>query len=151
MGAEASDARPHRQPELDCDRLGAMPLKSIRAWRGVGAPEEQEFSPLRDTLEALDHLEPDRARFLAAFAYLLGRVAHAGLRTIGNIRADSPTVVRSAADLGPATAIADELNKQYMLDDVAVLVYRAPEILLLADLYAFVQSRPKAATPPALQ
>jgi uncharacterized tellurite resistance protein B-like protein len=57
--------------------LGAMPLKSIRAWLGIDRPEEPEFAPLRETLEALDHLEPDRARFLAAFAYLLGRVAHA--------------------------------------------------------------------------
>ena len=54
-----------------------MPLKSIRAWLGVDAPDEQEFEPLRETLEALDHLEPDHARRLAAFAYLLGRVAHA--------------------------------------------------------------------------
>lgn len=54
-----------------------MPLKSIRAWLGIETPQEQEFSPLRQTLDALDHLEPDRARVLAAFAYLLGRVAHA--------------------------------------------------------------------------
>jgi uncharacterized tellurite resistance protein B-like protein len=64
-----------------------MPLKSLRAWLGVESlgvessgpekPEEQEFAPLRETLEALDHLEPDRARYLAGFAYLLGRVAHA--------------------------------------------------------------------------
>ena len=54
-----------------------MPLKSIRAWLGIDRPEEPEFAPLRETLQALDHLEPDRARFLAAFAYLLGRVAHA--------------------------------------------------------------------------
>ena len=60
-----------------------MPLKSIRAWLGVDAPEketvaeQQKFAPLRETLEALEHLEPDRARYLAAFAYLLGRVAHA--------------------------------------------------------------------------
>lgn len=54
-----------------------MPLKSIRAWLGVDAPDTQEFAPLRDTLDALDHLDPERARFLAAFAYLLGRVAHA--------------------------------------------------------------------------
>lgn len=54
-----------------------MPLKSLRAWLGVEAPEEPEFDPLRETLEALDHLEPTRARRLAAFAYLLGRVAHA--------------------------------------------------------------------------
>ena len=54
-----------------------MPLKSIRAWLGIETPQEQAFAPLRQTLDALDHLEPDRARVLAAFAYLLGRVAHA--------------------------------------------------------------------------
>ena len=54
-----------------------IPLKTIRAWLGVDTSEKQEFAPLRDTLEALDHLAPERARYLAAFAYLLGRVAHA--------------------------------------------------------------------------
>ena len=54
-----------------------MPVKSLRAWLGLDAPEKSEFAPLRETLAALDHLEPQQARFLAAFAYLLGRVAHA--------------------------------------------------------------------------
>ena len=54
-----------------------VPLKSIRAWLGVDSPDTHEFAPLRETLQALDHLDPDRARYLAAFAYLLGRVAHA--------------------------------------------------------------------------
>jgi uncharacterized tellurite resistance protein B-like protein len=54
-----------------------MPLKTLRGWMRVGEPQEREFAPLRETLNALDQLEPDRARFLAAFAYLLGRVAHA--------------------------------------------------------------------------
>jgi uncharacterized tellurite resistance protein B-like protein len=54
-----------------------MPLKSIRAWLGVDTPAKEEFAPLRETLEALDHLAPERARYLGAFAYLLGRVAHA--------------------------------------------------------------------------
>ena len=55
-----------------------MPLKSIRAWLGIDRPElQEEVAPLRETLDALDHLEPERARYLAAFAYLLGRVAHA--------------------------------------------------------------------------
>jgi uncharacterized tellurite resistance protein B-like protein len=54
-----------------------MAFNSIRTWLGLGASETPEFAPLRETLDALDHLEPDRARFLAAFAYLLGRVAHA--------------------------------------------------------------------------
>ncbi len=52
-------------------------MKSIRAWLGIEHREEHEVAPLRETLDALDHLEPARARFLAAFAYLLGRVAHA--------------------------------------------------------------------------
>ena len=54
-----------------------MPVKSIRAWLGFDRPEAPEPLPLRDVLSALDHLEPSRARYLAAFAYLLGRVAHA--------------------------------------------------------------------------
>jgi uncharacterized tellurite resistance protein B-like protein len=60
-----------------------MPVKSIRAWLGLdvsatsATPETPEPIPLRDALAALDHLEPQRARYLAAFAYLLGRVAHA--------------------------------------------------------------------------
>ena len=54
-----------------------MPIKSIRAWLGIENSETKEFAPLRETLEALDHLEPNRARYLAAFAYLLGRVAYA--------------------------------------------------------------------------
>lgn len=61
-----------------------MPLKSIRAWLGLdqagssGPPDTpQDLAPLRETLDALDHLEPDHARYLGAFAYLLGRVAHA--------------------------------------------------------------------------
>ena len=53
-----------------------MPLKALRTWLRVDEPKE-EFAPLRETLHALDLLEPDRARFLASFAYLLGRVAHA--------------------------------------------------------------------------
>lgn len=54
-----------------------MPLKTLRAWMGVDEPKDREIAPLRETLNALEQLEPDRARFLAAFAYLLGRVAHA--------------------------------------------------------------------------
>jgi uncharacterized tellurite resistance protein B-like protein len=55
-----------------------MPLDTIRSWLGLSPAEPQhDPAPLRETLEALDHLEPERARFLAAFAYILGRVAHA--------------------------------------------------------------------------
>jgi len=54
-----------------------MPLQSIRAWLGLEDARGAEPGPLRDTLHALDHLRPERARYLATFAYLLGRIAHA--------------------------------------------------------------------------
>jgi uncharacterized tellurite resistance protein B-like protein len=43
----------------------------------LSATPKQEHSPLRDVVDALEQLEPERARYLARFAYLLGRVAHA--------------------------------------------------------------------------
>jgi uncharacterized tellurite resistance protein B-like protein len=54
-----------------------MPIQALRSWLGLDQPHGEEPAPLRDTLDALDHLPPDRARYLAAFAYLLGRIAHA--------------------------------------------------------------------------
>jgi uncharacterized tellurite resistance protein B-like protein len=54
-----------------------MPLNTIRAWLGLDKPDSPEVAPLRETLDALEHLPPERARYLAGFAYLLGRVAHA--------------------------------------------------------------------------
>src|ERR1700752_2486027 len=52
-------------------------MKSIRAWLGLDSADGEAFAPLRDTLAGVNHLEPARARYLAAFAYLLGRVAQA--------------------------------------------------------------------------
>lgn len=56
-----------------------MPLNALRAWLGFAdqAAAEPEHAPLRDLVDTLEHLEPERARFLARFAYVLGRVAHA--------------------------------------------------------------------------
>lgn len=56
-----------------------MPLNAIRSWLGLAdAPSGQpDHAPLRELVDTLEHLEPDRARFLARFAYVLGRIAHA--------------------------------------------------------------------------
>jgi uncharacterized tellurite resistance protein B-like protein len=54
-------------------------MKSLlRSWLGIedNAPTGSQDA-LRDVLDALDRLEPERARYLAGFAYLLGRIAHA--------------------------------------------------------------------------
>lgn len=52
-------------------------MKAILSWLGLGAEDTREQAPLRDVVEALERLEPDRAKQLARFAYLMGRVAHA--------------------------------------------------------------------------
>src|SRR5688500_2542409 len=52
-------------------------LNTLRSWLRLDEAAAPEHSPLREVVDALDRLEPDRARHLARFAYLLGRVAHA--------------------------------------------------------------------------
>ena len=50
----------------------------LRSWLGLAEESAAaDHDALRTVLDALDRLEPERARHLAAFAYLLGRVAHA--------------------------------------------------------------------------
>jgi uncharacterized tellurite resistance protein B-like protein len=80
-------------------------LKSIRAWLGVDTPAKQEFAPLRETLEALDHLEPERARYLAAFAYLLGRVARADQHVSPEESAAMEVLVRTHGQLSEDQAM----------------------------------------------
>jgi uncharacterized tellurite resistance protein B-like protein len=82
-----------------------MPLKSLRSWLGVGKQDAPEFAPLRETLEALDNLEPDRARFLAAFAYLLGRVAHADQHVSPDETRTMEALVRDQGGLSPDQAM----------------------------------------------
>jgi uncharacterized tellurite resistance protein B-like protein len=53
-------------------------MRGIASWLGLtSTAAPAPVSPLRTVVAALDRLEPDRARHLARFAYLLGRVAHA--------------------------------------------------------------------------
>ena len=50
----------------------------IRSWLGVPDDVQRgDQATLREVLDALDKMEPDQARYLARFAYLLGRVAQA--------------------------------------------------------------------------
>jgi len=52
-------------------------VHSLLTWLGLERAPQPEQAPLRAVIDALDRLEPERARHLARFAYLLGRVAHA--------------------------------------------------------------------------
>lgn len=82
-----------------------MPLKSIHAWLGLEAKAEQEFAPLRETLGALDGLEPDGARHLAALAYLLGRVAYADQHVSPEETAAMEAIVREHGELSQDQAM----------------------------------------------
>jgi uncharacterized tellurite resistance protein B-like protein len=58
---------------------------SILKWLGISKPEAAGGAPdqtetVRKIVDELDHLEPERARFIAAFAYILSRVAHADMQ-----------------------------------------------------------------------
>jgi len=87
-----------------------MPLKSLRAWLGVereaqSPATQQDFTPLRATLEALDHLEPTQARYLATFAYLLGRIAHADQHVSPDETAAMEALVREQVHLSQDQAM----------------------------------------------
>jgi uncharacterized tellurite resistance protein B-like protein len=95
-----------------------MPLKSIRAWLGIdSAGKQEEIAPLRETLEALEHFEPDRARYLAAFAYLLGRVAHADRHVSDEETSAMEALVREHGQLSPdqATVVVQLAKKSNLL------------------------------------
>ena len=55
-------------------------LDLIRKNREIASNDPHASDSVRKILQALDRMDPERARFLAAFAYLLGRVARADLR-----------------------------------------------------------------------
>ena len=83
-----------------------MPLQSIRSWLGVDTVEgKKDFAPLRETLDALDHMDPGRARFLAAFAYLLGRVAHSDQHVTPEETRAMETLVREQGHLSEDQAM----------------------------------------------
>jgi len=63
-----------------------------------------ESEALRKIAAALEHLEPERARFLAGFAYVLGRVAHADLEITDDEVATMERLVREHGGLDDEAA-----------------------------------------------
>jgi uncharacterized tellurite resistance protein B-like protein len=67
--------------------------------------ESAETETVRKIVAALDQLEPERARYIAAFAYILSRVARADL-TISAVESRAmETLVRREGGLTPEQAI----------------------------------------------
>jgi uncharacterized tellurite resistance protein B-like protein len=81
-----------------------MPFKALMSWLGVAESAAPEHTPLRDLIESLDRLEPDRARHLARFAYLLGRVALADRHASDDEVRAMEALVCDQAQLSPEQA-----------------------------------------------
>jgi uncharacterized tellurite resistance protein B-like protein len=94
----------------------ALPLSFLLRWLGGGAGDASgrgaETETLRRIAARLEQLPPERARFLAAFAYVLARVAHADLRITEVETAAMERAVAEVAGLAPGeTALAVEIAK----------------------------------------
>ena len=72
---------------------------TLLSWLGIERETAPEHAPLRQLVEALDRLEPARARYLARFAYLLGRVAHADRDTSAEETRAMEALVRKEGEL----------------------------------------------------
>lgn len=84
-----------------------MAFETIRAWLGLGeaTTDGPTRTPLRDLVETLEQLDPDRARFLARFAYILGRVAHADQHVSPEETRVMETLVADEGGLSPDQAM----------------------------------------------
>lgn len=83
-------------------------MSFLRKLFGLGAPESSaagETETVRKIAEALDRLEPERARYIAAFAFLLSRVAFADLSASSEETRAMERVVEERLGLEGAQAV----------------------------------------------
>lgn len=96
--------------------VSALPLSFLLRWLGGGPAggddHGSETETVRRIAARLEQLPPERARFLAAFAAVLARVAHADLRISQTETAAMEQAVAEVAGLAPEeTALAVEIAK----------------------------------------
>jgi uncharacterized tellurite resistance protein B-like protein len=83
----------------------------VSLWKFLGFDTEPkrgasaETDSVRKVVEALDHLEESHARYVAAFGYILGRVAHADLKISPEETAAMELAIRERAGLPEAEAM----------------------------------------------
>ena len=69
-----------------------------------GREEARDSDTVRQIASQLERLEPDQARYLASFAYVLARLANADLRIEASETAEMERAVREIAHLSDAEA-----------------------------------------------
>jgi uncharacterized tellurite resistance protein B-like protein len=83
----------------------------VSIWKFLGFDAEPargasaETESVRKVVEALDHLDETHARYVAAFGYILGRVAHADLKISPEETAAMEGVIRERTGLPESEAI----------------------------------------------
>jgi uncharacterized tellurite resistance protein B-like protein len=146
-----------RNPNSKAHCRTRAPIMNL--WKLFGIerpPSEVESKPHSDTLrkiiEELDHLEEDRAKHLAAFAYILGRVAHADLSISDEETREMERIVAGMGGLPEEQAIlvvqlAKTQNKLFGSTDNFVVTRefrntatRAQKLSLLTCLFAVSSS-----------
>jgi uncharacterized tellurite resistance protein B-like protein len=112
---------------------------------GLGAAETET---VRKIVKALDQLDPKQARYIAAFAYLLGRVAYADQNISAEETEAMERIVRERADMPEEQAIltvhmakAQNLlfgaTENFLVTrEFAKIASREEKIELLHDLFA---------------
>ena len=81
-----------------------MSLLRFLGLGGTGDAQEQDIEGVRTIVGALDTLDPDRARYLAAFAYILSRIAHVDQHVSTAETEAIERVVAEQGQLSPAQA-----------------------------------------------
>ena len=90
---------------------------SLLRFLGLGGEErktssESETATVRKIAARLERLDPEMAKYLASFAYVLARVAHADLKIDSEETAAMEQIISRLADLAPEEAsLAVEIAK----------------------------------------
>jgi uncharacterized tellurite resistance protein B-like protein len=84
-----------------------MGILDFLGWGKADAPRASsaETDTVRKIAAELERLPPDRARHLAAFAYLLGRVAHADMEISADETREMERIVRETGELPEEQAV----------------------------------------------
>jgi uncharacterized tellurite resistance protein B-like protein len=80
-------------------------VRSVLRRDGLTDAAGGDTASVRKIVAALDDLDPERARYVAAFAYLLGRVAHADLDVGRRETREMEELVRSFGELPQEQAV----------------------------------------------
>ena len=94
-------------------------MRAFRKLLGLGASSapERDTETVRRIAAELDRLEPDEARYLAAFACVLARVAHADLEISTQELDEMTRIVAGLGELGESRArLVVELVKTRQID-----------------------------------